>query len=425
MDPIHHVYELKNGMKVVIIPRKMSGLVHVSMVMRNGFVDETKHSLSFTHMGEHLFAKYTSKKFPRYESVKGRLGFLGIENNAYTTKFTTGYWMLGQKKHLQTILTLLSTSYFDYKFTDDWFKQRNILIEEVKQRNSGTFAPLDEVVRSTLYENHRLGVSWKDEVKCISKASAKDVIAYNQKKRQPHNTIVLIEGDIEAGLIFPDVQSMFETIPSKAEQYALHVPRAPDFVGPKLIRKQLPIHGKTSKLIYTYQLKNMSCFDKKLESTLFAMLKYFCHGYYSRLSQILREKHGLIYGIESDYFMSPRPDDVKGCLQFSMHLDQSNITKVMDIVTEEIDRLKKFVVPRKEMLRLKNSIQFQRSMDLLTKTPGKYAENCAYYMIWDKPVQSFSEYYDLLKKVTSREIQGLSKRVFKKEHELIVIGESA
>jgi hypothetical protein len=64
-------------------------------------------------------------------------------------------------------------------------------------------------------------------------------------------------------------------------------------------------------------------------------------------------------------------------------------------------------------------------MDLLTKTPGKYAENCAYYMIWDKPVQSFSEYYDLLKKVTSREIQGLSKRVFKKEHELIVIGESA
>ena len=116
MDPKHYIHELKNGMKVIMVPRKTSGLVYISLVLKNGLLDEDKHTLSFTHAGEHLFAKYTSKKYPRFESVKGRLGFLGIENNAFTTKFNTGYWFLGNKKHLQFLMNLLKdiTIYLDY-----------------------------------------------------------------------------------------------------------------------------------------------------------------------------------------------------------------------------------------------------------------------------------------------------------------------
>jgi hypothetical protein len=53
--------------------------------------------LSYTHQFEHMLSKYTSKKYPKYEGVKGRLGFLGIENNAYTSNFETGYWLLGHQ----------------------------------------------------------------------------------------------------------------------------------------------------------------------------------------------------------------------------------------------------------------------------------------------------------------------------------------
>lgn len=421
MDPKHYIYELKNGMKVIMVPRKTSGLVYISLVLKNGLLDEDKHTLSFTHAGEHLFAKYTSKKYPRFEGVKGRLGFLGIENNAFTTKFNTGYWFLGNKKHLQFLMNLLSFSLFEYKFTDDWPKQRNIIAEEVKSRHSHIWNPLYEMVLNTLYPGHRLGVTWREELKCLSRASLSDVLQFNSKKWDPQHAMLLVEGDFEVGIILPEIQKLFDRAKPDIH-YDFKASPVVLLHGPKLIRKSIP-SSHTSKLIYIFQLPHMSRFDLKLDAILLMMLRYFCTGYYSRLYQLLREKYGLIYGLESEYELSPVPDLLPGYLQITIQVDPAHVDKVRGIVDEELERLKKFIIPRKEMLRLKNNLQFQRSMEILNKKPGKFVEQCATFVDWGHPVQTFTEYYDQLRKVKSSEIQGVAKRVFKKEHMLVAIGE--
>jgi predicted Zn-dependent peptidase len=421
MDPAHYTYDLKNGIKVVIVPRKTSGLVYVSLIMRNGKLDETNHTLGFTHIGEHLLAKYTSKKFPRYEGVKGQLGFLGVENNAYTSIYDTGYWLLGNKKHLPFMLNLLSSAFFEYKFTDEWPKQRNIVMEELKSRNSHIWAPLDEEIVKKLFPNHRLGVSWRDELKCVARSSLRDVLDYNTKKWDPKCTLLLVEGDVEAGIVLSDLQKHFDR-PKSSVNYEQKIEKIELFKGPLVIRKSIPASAVT-KLLFIYQLPNMSRFEHKLDASIMMMLKYFCSGYYSRLYQLLREKNGLIYGLESEYDLSPVPDSFPGLLKIEIRIDPKHVNKVIDIVEDEIDRLKKFLVPRREMLRIKNNLQFQKSMEILNRKPGKFVENCAYYIEWGQPVQTFTDYYEELRKVKSREIQGVAKRIFKKEHQMIAIGE--
>lgn len=419
MDPKHYIYELKNGMKVIMVPRKTSGLIYISLIMKNGFLDENKHTLSYTHAGEHLLAKYTSKKYPRFEGVKGRLGFLGIENNAFTSKFHTGYWFLGNKKHLSFLMNLLSSAFYTYKFTDDWPKQRNIVMEEVKSRNSNIWSPLHESVLQTLYPGHRLGVTWREELKCLSRSSLRDVMRFNSDKWDPRGAMLLLEGDFESGLILPEVQKLFGH--DKPEiKYNLKTLPVMLLNGPKRIHKSIP-SSNVSKLLYIFQLPRMNRFEPKLDATIVMMLRYFCTGYYSRLNQILREKHGLIYGLESEYELSPVPDVVPGYLQISINC--VHVDKVMSIVEDELERLKKFVIPRKEMLRLKNNLQFQRSMEILDKKPGKFVEQCALYVDWGQPVQTFTEYHEQLQKIKPSEIQGVAKRVFKQEHMLVAIGE--
>lgn len=421
MDPPCHVHELKNGMKVVMVPRKTSGLIYISLVMRNGRIDETKHTWSYTHMGEHLLAKFTSKKFPKFEGVKGQLGFLGIENNAYTGNFDTGYWLLGHKKHAPFIIRLLSSVYYDYKFTDNWQKQRNIVMEEIKSRSSDHWTPLIEMISKTLYPNHRLSTTWKEELKCISHASESDVTRFLLNKLDPRVTLILIEGDFEIGLLLPELTKAFDR-PKSDIHYQQLVTPVTLFKGPKLIRCPVP-SSVVSKIVYIYQLPKMSRFDNKLDAVIMMMMRYFCIGYYSRLYQVLREKNGLIYGLESSYELSPVPDILPGELTINIQVDPQHVKSVLEIVDNEIDRLKQFVVPRKEMLRLKNSLQFQRSMEILNKRPGKYVDNCAYYVTWNQPVQTYTEYFEQLHKVKSREIQGVAKRIFCPEHKLVAIGE--
>jgi predicted Zn-dependent peptidase len=316
---------------------------------------------------------------------------------------------------------LLSSAYFDYKFTDDWTKQRNIVMEEIKSRSSDIWNPLNEDIASAFFPHHRLSATWREELKCLSRASMRDVMDFNLKKLDPRVTMLLIEGDFEVGLIWPDLQKMFDHVKS-SPPYEFKVKPVSLFRGPQILRKAIPA-SNVSKLVYVYQLPQMDRFDFKLDAIFMMMLRYFCIGYYSRLYQILREKHGLIYGLESSYELSPIPQIIPGLLEISIKVDPQHVDKVMAVVDDELERLKRFIVPRREMLRLKNNLQFQRAMEILNKKPGKFVENYARSVSWDKPVQTYTEYYDQLRKVKPSEIQGLAKRIFRPEHRLIAIGE--
>jgi len=79
-DPPHVIEKLKNGMTILLVPRRdMNHLVYISLVMKNGKIDENKNTLSYTHAGEHLLAKFTSRKYPKYDLVKKRWGIWGLK----------------------------------------------------------------------------------------------------------------------------------------------------------------------------------------------------------------------------------------------------------------------------------------------------------------------------------------------------------
>ena len=417
MDPPCHVHILTNGIKVVMVPRKASCLMYISLVMRNGMIDETEETWSYTHMGEHLFAQFTSDAFP--QAVGDTLGYLGIENNAYTAKFYTGYWLMGHKRHVHFLIRLLSSAFFEYRFADSWEKQRNILLEELKGR-SDQWMPLTEAISKVLYPKHALGTSLKEDMTSIQHASECHVIQYMLSRLDPRCTLLLVEGDFEIQQLLPALVEVFDR-PKASVGYEQRFHVVPVLKGPKLVR--CPISSTlSSRIVYTFQLVGLSIFDNTLDAALTMMMQYFCTGYYSRLYQVLREKYGLIYSLESSHELSPVPEMVPGELTITVQVDPVHVQSVLEIIDKELDDLKNCEIEVKEVTRLKNNLQFKSSMENLNKRPGKYVEYYAHYLAWNQPIQTYKEYYELLKNVKAADIQCVARRVFRPEHLLIAIG---
>ena len=419
MDPPSHIHVFENGMKLVMVPRSMSELVYVSIVMRNGCLDETKHTLAYTHFGEHLLAQLTSKRFPNADAITQRLGALGIEHNAFTRIFDTGYWLLGHRKHLSYMIQLLSSAYFRYQFAGDWEKQRNILSEEVKSYID-QWTPLSEAISKTLYPNHFLSTTLPDALHSIKHAKEHDVLQYLHKKLDPRVTSVLIEGDFDKDAMLVELTQAFDR--EKQQTYEQIINPSQPIQGPRLIRCKITASA-VSKIVYTIQLPKMSRFNSQLHVQMEMMQQYFCSGYTSRLYYLLRETHGLIYSLESSYDLSPVPNEIPGDFIITIQVDPQQVDAVLKIVNEEIIRLQQHGVSRKQMMRIKNTMQFKNSMETLNVRPGKFVDNCAYYINWNEPVLTYTEYFEKLQAVTAKQIQRLSKRVFRPESTLIAIGD--
>lgn len=419
MDPPFYTHQLNNGIKLVMIPRNMSGLFYVSLVMRNGFIDETKRTWSYTHIGEHLLSQFTSDKYPSADHMKKHLGILGIDSNAYTRPYTTGYWLLGSKKHASFMIDVLSSAFFQFKFTDSWEKQRNIVAEELKGRID-QWTPLTEIMSKTLYPNHTLSATFKEELQSTSGATEREIINMLLSKLDPRVSTVLVEGDFDKDILLPEMLRAFDN--HKAHlHYKQIIERTRPLHGPKMVRCNIQ-SSVISKIVYTFQLPGMSRFDTKLHAVMEMTKQYFCAGYYSRLYYLLRETHGLIYGLESEYDLSPVPSKIPGEFNITIQVDPQQVDKVLTIVNDEIERLKQNKVSRKDMLRLKNNMHFKNSMETLDARAGKFAENCAYYIVWNEPVQTYAEYFKLLQSVKAADIQDLAKRMFRIEQRLIAIG---
>ena len=416
--------QLQNGMKVVILPNKQKkhGVVYVSLVIRNGRIDETKHNLSYTHMCEHMFAMLTSNRYAESENVKSRFGFLGVTCNAYTKTFETGYWFLSTQKNLDLILDLLASTFFDYTFTGDLKKQCNVVLEEMKSRNSGVWSDFEEQIRCTLYNGHRLGATWKEEAECIRRASKNQLTTYLRHKLDPSHATLFVEGTIEnVSRLLSEIEKKFNR-PKIGRKYKQHIEPVEIIEYPKSIQVSVPV-SNISRVMFVYQIPDISRFDHHKNAAIKLLLQYFSSGFYSRLFQVLREKHGLVYGVQSSCDVSPVPHLIPGEFIIDIKVDPRHVQQVVDIVTAEIERVQQILPSRREMQGLRNNLRFQESMDISNYRPGKLAENCAIYTIWNNPIQSLSNSYKSMRNVKAQEIRDIARLIFRDKHKLLAIGE--
>ena len=190
-------FELKNGLKVIVIENKRAPVVAQMIWYNFGSGVEENGKSGLAHFMEHLMFKGT-KKFPDsyYSNFISRIG--GSEN-AFTSYDYTAYYQVFPKYELEKIMQMESDRMINLTLSKENVEiEKKVILEERFQRvESDPSAKLDESMRTVLFPNHYYGrpiIGWKHEIENLS---FDDIIEFYKKYYVPNNATLVLSGDVD------------------------------------------------------------------------------------------------------------------------------------------------------------------------------------------------------------------------------------
>ena len=206
-------FELRNGMKVYVVPDHRLPVVMHILVYKVGGVDDPRGLSGMAHYFEHLMFSGT-EKYPKFDEV---LDGLGGRFNAGTGREFTVYYELVNKQHLPLIMSMEADRMQYLKPTDQVIeRERNVVLEERKMRVESTQrGVIREEVESVFFHKNGYGASvvgWEHEMANYDRAA---VDIFYDEHYSPNNAILLLVGDVDYAQVFKLADKYYGKIPNR------------------------------------------------------------------------------------------------------------------------------------------------------------------------------------------------------------------
>lgn len=238
-------FQLKNGLKVILVPSHKSPVVSFQTWVRTGSADERKNEEGISHFIEHLVFK-GSKKFGVGEIASVVEGS-GGELNAYTSFDQTVFYVTLSKKFSEVGLDVLSQMMgfpqFDPQEIDN---EREVVIEEIKRGEDSPSRQASQLLFSTTFKKHPYGIPVIGYTEIIRKVSVKKIKQYYADRYSPQNMFLVVVGDFESKEMKKKVSEYFgkfkKTKVRKTKRTSEPIQKAPRVSHKKLNFKESTIY---------------------------------------------------------------------------------------------------------------------------------------------------------------------------------------
>jgi predicted Zn-dependent peptidase len=314
-----------------------------------------------SHFIEHLLFKGTPRRNAKQisQTVEGIGGYL----NAFTSEETTCYYAKASHEHIDTLLDVLTDMYLHPRFAAaDIDKERGVIKEELLMYHDQPDHYVHELLTETLWPGHPLGRSLAGTAKTLDAMDRGALLDFKHRKYIAANTVVAVAGHCRHDDIVPRVERML-TLPRNG--------RSPTYT---------PVHEQQRAVRLRFFSKNCeqshlaigvrgySRHDARRYS-LKALSVILGENMSSRLFQVIRERHGLAYSIQSStsYFADT------GALLISAGLDTKRLHRALALILVELRKLSK---------QPPSTVELQRAKDYAIGQMRLGLESTANRMMW-------------------------------------------
>ncbi|WP_084418171.1 M16 family metallopeptidase [Henriciella litoralis] len=193
------IFELDNGMEVVVLPDHRAPVVTHMVWYKVGAVDEDPGKSGIAHLFEHVMFKETDDIGPEeFTTIVQRNGG---QLNAFTSWDYTAYYERVAKTQLEKMMELEAERMTDLIINDDpdgpFISERDVVKEERRQRidnNPGVI--LQEQVMSALYQDHPYNITVIGKMDEVAALTPEDGLAFYKKWYTPADSILVVAGDV-------------------------------------------------------------------------------------------------------------------------------------------------------------------------------------------------------------------------------------
>ena len=390
---------LSNGLKVILLENHKAPLVTFHIWYRVGSRNEEWGTTGLSHMLEHMMFKGTKKHGP--EDYSRIIQENGGETNAFTSRDYTGYFATLRSDRVQVVMDLEADRMPNLNLREeDFVTERMVVMEERRQRTEDDpQSLLMEQLEATAFQvqpYHWPIIGWMED---LMRITPEDLKRYYQTYYNPSNSFLVAVGDFKRGEMLSRIEKTFGSIPQgiapKQEK-----PKDPPQTGERRI--SLKKEAQLPFLVMGYRIPNLHHPDAYVLEVINAILS---GGKSSRLHQklVLEKKLAL----EADAENSLLSKDPALFYVYATPLPGKQVGEVEKALEEEIERLQKEPVEKRELEKVKNQLEssFIYSQDSLFFQ----AMILARYEI-AQSWKVIDQYLPLIRRVTPEDIQRVARQ---------------
>ena len=393
-------FTLPNGLKVLVHEDPTTPMAVVNILYDVGARDEDPGKTGFAHLFEHLMFG-GSVNIPSYDEPLQRVGG---ENNAFTSNDITNYYITLPAVNLETAFWLESDRMLSLAFSEKSLDvQRNVVSEEFKQRYLNQ--PYGDVwlkLRPLAYKKHPYQWATIGKVlQHIEDATIDDVRDFFKKHYNPANAILVVGGSVKTEQVKVLAEKWFGNI-AGLEKLSRDLDAEPEQTEERkmTVQADVPLNA-VYKVFHMPSRNDENYFAVDLISDILS------RGNSSRLFRNLLKEKKLFSEINA--YLTGSLDAGLFVIE-GKPLPGISMEDAEASIWEELDNLKKFLVPVDELTKVKNKIESTMvfsEMSLLDK-----AMNLAFFELLGDAGRLNSETQKYLE-VTAEQIQQQANHIFK------------
>lgn len=392
-------FQLKNGLKVLLIESHKSPVISVQMWVKTGSADELKKEEGLSHFIEHLVFKGTDKY--KVGEIAALVEGSGGELNAYTSFDQTVFYVTISKKFgsvgLDVISQMMGFPTFDSTEIDN---EREVVIEEIKRGEDSPQRQIGQLLFSTAYKKHAYKVPVIGFADNIRKVSAKKIKQYFESRYVPRNMFLVVSGDFQSAEMKKEVEKHFGGFK--------------DFKVKKVKRAKEPVQKKPSITIkksdfqetLTYVAFKAPNVKHKDVPGLDVLSLILGQGDSSRLVHKLRIEEAVVNGTGAFTF-TPQDD---GLLAFSGSLQPVNLEKYLETLANEIAEIYHNPPSMAEIQKAVTNIASEQIYSVETVDGLARKAGSQEFFMGDN--EYYKKYLAAIYKTTPAEVQKLAKKYF-------------
>lgn len=407
---MYHKTTLKNGLRVIVVPKKESLSVNLLVLVGVGSNYETKDLNGVSHFIEHMCFKGTKRR-PRAIDLSSELDSLGAEYNAFTSREYTGYYVSCLPDKLDQALDILSDMYLNPVFDErEIEKEKGVIGEEINRSTDNPGRLAQDLFTSLVYGDTAYGWNTLGTKESLKKITRQSFLDYQKKFYHTENTVVAVAGNLDHYNVLSKIENYFSTAVEGKGRLKNKIREKQSGVELHLKYRK----GEQSNIVLGFRTFGSSHKDYYTSEILAGILGGTMS---SRLFQKVREEMGAAYSIGA--YQTGFTD--YGYLGISGGIQNEQLKEVMRVILAEIKILKKELVDEKELSRIKDSLIGTTYLNLETPT-----DLAAFYGIQEvrgEPVMSPEELGRKIRNVTSLDVRRLAAKIFVPERmNLVIVG---
>ena len=323
---------LPSGIRVILIP-STSDVVYCGYVVSAGSRHERNGEEGLAHFCEHVSFKGTPKR--KASNILNELECVGGDLNAFTNKEDTTYYASVRKEHVARAVGLLTDIVFHSTYPQKEInKEVDVICDEIESYNDSPSELIFDEFENILFRDHPLGHNILGSAERVRGYQTADALRFTRGHYLPQRSVFFLHGNMTLQRLLRMLERATADLPTAAPDVE-HEEAATLGPQPGAGDDPIVVHRDTHQSHVVIGGRSFAASDPRRLPLYVLNNLLGGPGMNSRLNVSLRERHGLVYTVESS--MASYGDTGVWCTYFGC--DNSDVKRCLRLLRHELDRV--------------------------------------------------------------------------------------